>query len=143
EKATRVRQLAWWSKQFSGLSLAEITADRISQARDKLAAETFTRGKPRKDKKSGEWIAPKQYKRTGATVNRYVATLSHLFSFAVKERRLVDRNPVSDIRRKKEPRGRTRFLSEGSGRRCSMRAPSRNGGRCVRSFSWRSRPELD
>ena len=112
EKATRVRQLTWWSKQFSGLSLAEITADRISQARDKLAAETFARGKPRKDKKSGELIAPKQYKRTGATVNRYIATLSHLFSFAVKERRLVDRNPVGDISRKKEPRGRTRFLSE-------------------------------
>ena len=112
EKATRVRQLAWWSKQFSGLSLAEITADRISQARDELAAETFTRGKPRKDKKSGELIAPKHYERTGATVNRYMATLSHLFSFAVKERRLVDRNPVSDISRKKEPRGRTRFLSE-------------------------------
>ena len=112
EKATRVRQLTWWSKQFSGLSLAEITADRISQARDKLAAETFARGKPRKDRKSGELIAPKQYKRTGATVNRYIATLSHLFSFAVKERRLVDRNPVGDISRKKEPRGRTRFLSE-------------------------------
>jgi integrase len=29
---------------------------------------------------------------------------------AVKERRLVDRNPVSDINRKKEARGRTRFL---------------------------------
>jgi integrase len=94
------------------MSLAEITPDRISQARDKLAAETFTRGKPRKDRKSGELIAPKQYKRTGATVNRYIATLSHLFSFAVKERRLVDRNPVSGISRKKEPRGRTRFLSE-------------------------------
>ncbi|HUN26607.1 MAG TPA: hypothetical protein VMU67_09880, partial [Steroidobacteraceae bacterium] len=35
EKATRVRQLEWWSKQFAGLSLAEITADRISKARDK------------------------------------------------------------------------------------------------------------
>jgi integrase len=112
EKATRIRQLAWWSKRFSGLTVAEITADRVSQARDEVAAETFTRGKPKKDKKSGELNAPKQYKRTGATVNRYIATLSHLFSFAVKERRLVDRNPVSDISRKKEPRGRTRFLSK-------------------------------
>jgi len=50
---------------------------------------------------------------SGAAVNRYVATLSHLFSFAVKERRLLDRNPVSDISRKREPRGRTRFLSDG------------------------------
>jgi integrase len=112
EKATRIRQLHWWSKQFSGLSLAEITADRISQARDKLSAETFTRGKPHRDKKTGDMLLPKEYKRSGATVNRYIATLSHAFSFAVKERRVVERNPVSDINRKKEPRGRTRFLSD-------------------------------
>ena len=112
EKRTRVRQLNWWSKQFPGLSLAEITADRASQSRDKLAAETFARGKAQKNKKTGELIPPKEYKRGHATVNRYIATLSHLFSFAVKERRLLDRNPVSDIRRKKEPRGRTRFLSD-------------------------------
>ena len=38
ERATdRERQLRWWSQQFAGLSLAEVTADRISLARDKLA----------------------------------------------------------------------------------------------------------
>ena len=79
---------------------------RISQARDKLAAETFPRGKPRKDKKTGEMLEPKEYKRSGATVNRSIATLSHVFSFAVKERLVVDRNPVGDITRKNEPRGR-------------------------------------
>ena len=112
ERATRTRQLQWWAKQFSGLALAEITADAVSKGRDACAAETFTRGKPRKDKKTGELIAPTAYRRSGATVNRYIGTLSHLFSFAVKERRLMDRNPVGDIRRKKEPRGRTRFLSD-------------------------------
>jgi integrase len=112
EKATRERQLKWWSEQFAGLTLAEITADRISKARDKLSTETFTRGKPHKNRKTGEMVQPKEYKRTGATTNRYIATLSHLCSFAVKERRLLDRNPVSDISRKKEPRGRTRFLSD-------------------------------
>ena len=76
------------------------------------AIETFTRGKPRKDKKTGEIIAPKESRRSGATVNRHTATLSHLFSFAVKERRLIDRNPVGDIRRKKEARDRMRFLSD-------------------------------
>ena len=112
ERMTRERQLAWWSGQFAGLALAEITADRVSQARDRLAAETFAKGKPHKDRKTGEVIPPKQYKRSGATVNRYIACLSHALSFAVKERRLIDRNPVSDISRKKEPRGRTRFLSD-------------------------------
>jgi hypothetical protein len=112
ERATRVRQLNWWAEQFAGLALAEITADRVSQARDRLGAETFTRGKPRKDKKTGEVILPKAHKRSGATVNRYIACLSHALSFAVKERRLLERNPVSDISRKKEPRGRARFLTD-------------------------------
>jgi integrase len=112
ERATRIQRLDWWSKKFAGLSLAEITADRISKARDALAAEAFTRGKPRVDKKTGAVKPPKEYKRSGATTNRYIATLSHCLSFAVKERRLLDRNPVSDIRRKPEPRGRTRFLSD-------------------------------
>jgi hypothetical protein len=92
--------------------VAEIPADAISKARDACATETFARGKPRKDKRTGEMIPPKEYRRSGATVNRHIATLSHLFSFAVKERRLIDRNPGGDIRRKKEPRGRTRFLSD-------------------------------
>lgn len=113
ERSTRIRHLECWSKHFSGLSLAEITADKISRARDAVAAETFTRGKPRKDRKTGEMVPPKAYRRSGATVNRYLATLSHALSFAVKERRLIDRNPVADITRKKEARGRTRFLSDG------------------------------
>jgi hypothetical protein len=112
QRAARTLQLNWWSKQFAGKSVAEITADAVSTARDACGAETFTRGKPRRDKKTGEIIPPKEYRRSGATVNRYIATLSHLFSFAVKERRLIDRNPIGDIRRKKEPRGRTRFLSD-------------------------------
>ena len=112
ERAGRTRQLEWWSKQFFGLTIAEITATVVSKARDVCAAETFTRGKPQLNKKTGEIKAPKQFKRSGATVNRYIATLSHVLSFAVKERRLIDRNPVSDIKRKKESRGRTRFLDD-------------------------------
>jgi integrase len=112
QRATREKQLRWWSRQFAGLTLAEVTADRVAKARDALAAEKFARGKSRTNKKTGEEVPPKQYKRTPATVNRYLATLSHALSFAVKERRLIDRNPVGDIARKKEPRGRTRFLSD-------------------------------
>jgi integrase len=112
QRDVRTKQLRWWAKQFAGLTLAEITSDKISKARDACAAETFTKGKPRKDKKTGEMIPATEYPRTPATVNRYIAALSHALSFAVKERRLIDRNPVGDIRREKEPRGRTRFLSD-------------------------------
>jgi integrase len=112
QRDTRTKQLMWWAKQFAGLTVAEVTADLIAKARDACAAETFTKGKPHKDKKTGEMVPPKEFKRTPATVNRYIAALSHAMTFAVKERRLVDRNPVGDIRREKEPRGRTRFLSD-------------------------------
>jgi integrase len=113
ERTTRERQLKWWSEKLAGLSLAEVTADRVSAARDELAQEAFTRGRAHKDPETGKSVEAKQYKRSGATINRYIAALSHALSFAVKDRRVLERNPVSDIRRKKEPRGRTRFLSDG------------------------------
>jgi integrase len=110
----RAIHLKWWSKQFAGLTVSEVTSDVIAKARDACAAETFTRGKPHKNKETGETIPPKEYKRSNATVNRYLAALSDAMSYAVKEHspRLIDRNPVSDIKRKKEPRGRTRFLTD-------------------------------
>ena len=46
QRAARRRHLDWWSQQFAGLSLAEITADRISRACDALAAETYTKSPP-------------------------------------------------------------------------------------------------
>ena len=75
-----------------------------------LAVEKFTRGKVQK--KKGVEIRPTEYTRSGATVNRYLATLSHLFTMAVKEWHLLERNPVRDISKKKEARGRVRFLSD-------------------------------
>jgi len=92
------------------LTIVEITPDKVAEGRDTLLAESFTRGKERTVK--GEKVPPKQYKRSGATVNRYLATLGHLFATAVKEWRLLDRNPVRDVSKKKEPRGRVRFLSD-------------------------------
>jgi integrase len=109
-KTTRGKHLTWWESHFSGRTLAEITPDRVAEARDALATETFTRGKVQK--KKGVEIPPTEYTRAGATVNRYLATLSHMFTMAVKEWRLVATNPVRDITKKKEARGRARFLSD-------------------------------
>jgi integrase len=108
-KAVRGHHLTWWDSHFAGCTLAEITPDRVAEARDALAAEKFTRGKVRR--KQGVEIAPTEYARAGATVNRYLATLSHMFTMAVKEWRLAASNPVRDITKKKERRGRVRFLS--------------------------------
>lgn len=109
-KAVRKQHLDWWSECFAGRTLAEITPALIAEARDALAAEKFTRGKVQT--KKGIDIQPAEYTRSGSTVNRYLATLSHMFTMAVKEWRLVPTNPVRDITKKKEARGRVRFLSD-------------------------------
>jgi integrase len=109
-KAVREQHLGWWGKQFAGRTLAEITPDLVSEAVDALAAEKFTRGKVQN--KKGVEIHPTEYTRSPATINRYLATLSHMFTMAVKEWRLVASNPVRDITKKKEARGRVRFLSD-------------------------------
>lgn len=101
-RATAERHIAWWLKHLRTLTLAEITPDRIAQARDLLASQACTRGSK----------TPRTYTRSGATVNRYLATLSHMFATAVAEWRLLDRNPVRDISKKKESRGRIRFLTD-------------------------------
>lgn len=110
-RQTREQHLDWWLKRFGSYAIAEVTPDRVAEARDALASEPFSRGKPRKAK-DGTEMPPSQYKRSGATVNRYLASLGHVFTVALKEWRLVDRNPVRDISKKKEARGRVRFLSD-------------------------------
>jgi integrase len=110
-KSVRKQHLVWWDTRFAGRTLAEITPDLVAEARDELATETFTRGKVHTDKE-GVKVQPAEYTRAGATVNRYLATLGHMFTMAIKEWRLVDRNPVRDISKKKEARGRVRFLSD-------------------------------
>ena len=51
-------------------------------------------------------------KRTGATVNRYLAALSVCLSFAVKELEWLDRNPCERVRKYPESAGRVRYLSD-------------------------------
>jgi integrase len=110
-KAGAEHHIAWWLDRFGGLTLAEITPDRIAEARDTLASQPFTRARIRQGA-DGRDVLPKSYRRSGATVNRYLATLSHLFTTALKEWRLIDSNPVRDIRKKRESRGRIRFLQD-------------------------------
>src|ERR1700685_3195623 len=54
---SRGAHLDWWKKRFLGLTIAEITTDKVAEARDVLLAQTFTRGKERTIK--GEKVTPK------------------------------------------------------------------------------------
>lgn len=91
-----LRQLWWWKREIGNRSLGQITPALIVECRTKLAQGRTHYGR----------------KRLPSTVNRYLSILSHAFTVAWKEWQWVDRNPVTQIRKLREPRGRVRFLSD-------------------------------
>jgi hypothetical protein len=86
-------QLRWWKAQLGQYALADVTPALLVECRDKLA-----RNKARR--------------QSGATVNRWLAVLSHCFTMAVREWQWCDDNPVRTIRKPREPRARVRFLAD-------------------------------
>ena len=88
--------LAWWQERLGSYKLAEVRPEVIAKLRDRLLAEPGSSGR----------------RRSGTTVNRYLNTLSAVFTFGESEEvEWVESNPVRRVRRKEEPKGRTRFLS--------------------------------
>ncbi|MGH8657351.1 MAG: tyrosine-type recombinase/integrase [Gammaproteobacteria bacterium] len=93
---SRRQHLAWWNERLGGSLLADITPAVITEYRDKLAA-----GKVRQGKLRGP-----------GTVNRYLAALSHVLTFAAREWHWIERNPCEQVSILKEPRGRVRYLTD-------------------------------
>ena len=89
-------QLDWWKESIGVYTLADATPALISEQRDILLNGVTRLGK----------------KRSPATVNRYLAALSHVFTIAEKEWGWIESNPVRKVRKSKEPRGRVRFLTD-------------------------------
>ncbi len=89
-------QLEWWKGKLGPYLLSDVTPAMIGECRDHLLHEITYRGQ----------------KRTPATTNRYLAALSHCFTMALNEWGWVEINPVSRVKKPREPRGRVRFLSE-------------------------------
>lgn len=89
-------QLTWWLQNLGSYTLADVTPALIAEYRDKLTQGVTPRGKS----------------RTPATVNRYLAILSHVFTITVKEWGWCEENPLRKVSKLKEPRGRVRFLSD-------------------------------
>jgi integrase len=90
-------QLEWWKVQLGDHKLKDLTPSLIAKLRDKLVKEQSER--------TGR-------NRTPATVNRYLALLSHACTIAIKEWQWMAVNPVLQISKPKESQGRTRFLSD-------------------------------
>lgn len=93
-------QLEWWRNEIGAYYLSAVTPELLSSSKNKLLTEPTL--KPQKGKLN----------RSPATVNRYMACISIVFSKAVKEWGLLEKNPMFAISKEKESRGRVRFLSD-------------------------------
>lgn len=91
-----VRILKWWGKEIGDKPLKEIKPSLLAQKRDKLLSEVNKAGRH----------------RSNSTVVRYLSSLSHVFTIAVKEWEWMRENPMLKISKPRESCGRTRFLDE-------------------------------
>ncbi len=89
------RHLNWWKLKLGKFALKHVSSDVISKHRRELLDEVLPKGK----------------KRTEATVNRYLASLSAVLSHGVKECEWISSNPMSRVKKLKEAEGRNRILS--------------------------------
>ena len=89
-------QLKWWKLQLGAYALSEITPALLTEKRNKLIEHITVRGT----------------NRTPGSANRYLAALGHAFTIASTEWAWIDDNPFRKVKRLREPRGRTRFLSD-------------------------------
>ena len=87
---SQTQQFKWWRAELGSLTLANITPARINDCMNKL---TDGGSSP-------------------STVNRYLAALSHAFTYAVKDLGWINDSPMRKVTKPKEPRGRVRFLSQ-------------------------------
>jgi len=95
-KEKQEAQLAWWKDELGPYTLADVTPAMIGECRDKLLHGITYRGT----------------KRSNATVVRYLAALSHVFSIAANEWGWIDNSPMRKVRKPVEPKGRVRFLND-------------------------------
>lgn len=94
-KDTR-RHITYWQSRLSPYALVHLTPELIGKER-KLLAESPT---------------PQGSKRSAATTNRYMATLSSLLTYASHQLNWISENPILRLKKLKENPGRDRVLSE-------------------------------
>lgn len=105
-------RLDYWRGVFGHDLLSAITPARIAKQRDKLLSEETQRfAAPPTGDVEADAKRPKA-KRTGATVNRYLAALSSCLSYGVKTLQWLEKNPAMQITKPAENKSRVRFLSD-------------------------------
>lgn len=101
------RHLLYWKSQIGARLLSDVTPDLIGRVRDQLLNEPYITTRNVR----GRAIETERH-RTGATVNRYLAALGHCLTVTVKEWRWMESNPMQNIKKSGESKGRVRFLND-------------------------------
>lgn len=92
----QTRMLNWWKDELGSRALVTITASTIAEVRDRLATESLRSGKL----------------RSGSTINRRITALSACLTVCVKEYGWLQKNPIPNVTRMPDSKGRERFLSD-------------------------------
>ena len=95
---SQFHQLNWFKAEIGSYALCDVTTAKLVQCRNQLAGGITEKHKNRL--------------RSPATVNRYLAALSHVFTTAVNDWEWMDESPMRRVKKLSEPRGRVRFLSD-------------------------------
>jgi integrase len=90
-----LRHLDYWKTRLGSYALVHITSELLSKER-RLLADTPSKGQ----------------KRSAATVNRYLSSLSSALSHAVRQLRWINENPCLHLIKLKENPGRDRVLTQ-------------------------------
>ena len=90
------RHIAYWSSRLNSFALIHFNPELLSKERQILSDTPTDKGR----------------KRTAATTNRYMASLSSLLSYASNQLGWINDNPVLRLKKLKENRGRDRVLTE-------------------------------
>ena len=93
--------IAFWKKELGHYILAHLTSEHVVSARNKL----MQREGRRKDEE-GERVL-----LSPSTTNRYMSALHAAMQHGVTPLKWLRDNPVADVKKLKEPEGRTRFLA--------------------------------
>jgi integrase len=99
--------LLYWKSQIGVKALSDLTPALIGSVRDNLLTSPYYT-----TRKDGDKVIKTERVRTGATVNRYMAALGHCITTAVKEWEWMESNPMPNIKKSSETKGRVRFLSD-------------------------------
>ncbi len=91
-----LRHLNYWKSRLGSFGLVHITPELLGKERQFLADTPTNKGR----------------KRTAATTNRYMASLSSLLTYAAFQLRWISENPALRLMKLKESPGRDRVLSE-------------------------------